>query len=61
MRWHDRRRMAKRCATEIQDNRGQDNRRRLYRKLIVAAHATRAALLWAIKQLTGLAGVAAER
>ena len=62
MRWHDRRRMAKRCATEIQYSRGgQDNRRRLYRKLIVAAHATRAALLRAVKQLTGLAGVAAER
>ena len=61
MRWHDRRRMAKRCATEIQYSRGQDNRRRLYRKLIVAAHATRAALLRAVKQLTGLAGVVAER
>src|SRR5437899_3516084 len=32
MRWHDRRRMAKRCATEIQYSRGNDNRRRLYRK-----------------------------
>jgi hypothetical protein len=32
--------MAKRCATEIQYSRGQDNRRWLYRKLIVAAHAT---------------------
>jgi IS5 family transposase len=52
--------MAKRCATEIQYSRGQDNRRRLYRKLIAAAHATRAALLRAIK-LIGLAGVAAER
>ena len=31
------------------------------RKLIVAAHATRAALLRAVKQLTGLAGGAAER
>jgi transposase, IS5 family len=61
MRWHDRRRMAKRCATEIQYSRGQDNRRRPYRKLIVAAHATRAALRRAVKQLTGLAGVAAER
>jgi len=66
MRWHDRRRVAKRCATEIQYSRGQysrgqDNRRRLYRKLIVAAHATRAALLRAVTQLTGLAGVAAER
>jgi transposase, IS5 family len=60
MRWHDRRRMAKRCATEIQYSRGQDNRRRLYRKLIVAAHATRAALQRAVKQLTGL-GAAAER
>jgi IS5 family transposase len=60
MRWHDRRRMAKRCATEIQYSRGQDNRRRLYRKLIAAAHATRAALQRAVKQLTGL-GAAAER
>jgi transposase, IS5 family len=61
MRWHDRRRMAKRYATEIQYSRGEDNRRWLYRKLIVAAHATRAALLRAVKQLTGLTGVAAER
>jgi transposase, IS5 family len=61
MRCHDRRRMAKRCATEIQYSRGQDNRRRLYRKLIVAAHATRAALLRAVKQLTGRADDAAAR
>src|SRR5580658_5285692 len=61
MRWHDRRCMAKRWATEIQYSRGQDNRRRLYRKLIVAAHAAQAALLRAAKQLTGRAGVAAER
>ena len=60
MRWHDRRRMAKRCATEIQYSRGQDNRRRLYRKLIIAAHAPRAALQRAVRQLTGL-GAAAER
>jgi transposase, IS5 family len=53
--------MAKRCATEIQYSRGQDNRRRLYRKLIGAAHAMRAALLRAVKQLTGLAGIVAER
>jgi IS5 family transposase len=43
MRWRDRRRMAKRCATEIQYSRGKDNRHRLYRKLIAAVHATRAA------------------
>ncbi len=61
MRWHDRRRLAKRCAAEIQYSRGQDSRRRLYRKLIVAAHATRAVLLRAVKQLTGRAGVAAAR
>jgi hypothetical protein len=66
MRRHDRRRRAKGCATEIQygrgpDNRRQDNRRRLHRKLIVAAHAARAALLQAVEQLAGLAGVAAER
>jgi IS5 family transposase len=60
MRWHDRRRLAKRCATEIQYSRGQDNRRRLYRKLIVATHATRAALLRAVKQLIGHTGDAAE-
>ena len=61
MRWHDRRRMAKRCATEIQYSRGKDNRHRLYRKLIAAVHATRAALLRAAKRLTGLADIAAER
>lgn len=61
MHWHDRRRMAKRCASEIAYSRGKDNRRRLYRKLIGATHATRAALLRAAQRLTGLAGVAAER
>jgi IS5 family transposase len=61
MRWHDRRRLAKRCATEIQYSRGQDNRRRLYRKLIGATHATRAALLRAVKQLSSLASDAAAR
>ena len=44
MRWHDRRRMAKRCASEIAYSRGKDNRRRLYRKLVAAVHATREAL-----------------
>jgi IS5 family transposase len=61
MRWHDRRRMAKRCASEIACSRGKDNRRRLYRKLIAAAHATRAALLRAAQRLIGLADIAAER
>jgi IS5 family transposase len=60
-RWHDRRRMAKRCAREIAYSRGKDNRRRLYRKLIGATHATRAALLRAAQRLTGLTGIAAER
>ncbi len=61
MRWHDRRRMAKRCATEIQYTRGKDNRRRLYRKLIAAVHATRSALQRAAGRLVELAGIAAER
>ena len=61
MRWHDRRRMAKRCATEIQYSRGKDHRRRLYRKLIAAVHATRAALQRAVDRLSGLSGGAVER
>jgi IS5 family transposase len=61
MRWHDRRRMAKRCASEIAYSRGKDNRRRLYRKLIAATHATRAALLRAAQRLIGLTDIAAER
>ncbi len=61
MRWHDRRRIAKRCATDIQYCRGKEDRRRLYHKLIAATQAIRAALLRAVKQLTGLAGVAVER
>jgi IS5 family transposase len=44
LHWRDRRRLAKRCATEIQYSRGKDARRRLYRKLIAATHATRTAL-----------------
>jgi IS5 family transposase len=61
MHWHDRRRMAKRCASEIAYSRGKDNRRRLYRKLIAATHATRAALLRAAQRLIGLTDIAAER
>jgi len=61
MCWHDRRRMAKRCASEIAYSRGKDNRRRLYRKLIAATHATRAALLRAAQRLIGLTDIAAER
>ncbi len=61
MRWPDRRRMAKRCATEIQYSRGNDNRRRLYRKLVDAVHATRAALQRAADRLAELTGIPAER
>jgi transposase, IS5 family len=59
--WRDRRRLAKRCATEIQYSRGKDARRRLYRKLIAATHATRAALQRAAARFTGLAGGAVAR
>src|SRR3954468_19083851 len=62
MRWHDRRRMAKRCASEIAYSRGKDNRRRLYRKLIAAVHAARAALQRAADRLAEVInGIAAER
>lgn len=61
MRWRNRRRMAKRCASEIAYSRGKDNRRGLYRKLIAATHATRAALLRAAQRLIGLTDIAAER
>jgi transposase, IS5 family len=61
MRVPDHRRMAKRCATEIQYSRGKDNRRRLYRKLIAAAHAARAALQRAAGRLAELAGIVVER
>ena len=61
MRAPDHRRMAKRCATEIQYSRGKDQRRQLYRKLIAAVHATRAALQRAAGRLAELAGVTAER
>jgi IS5 family transposase len=61
IRWRDRRRLAKRCATEIQYRRGKDARRRLYRKLIVATQATRAALQRAVDRLSGVAGLAAAR
>ena len=59
--WRDRRRLAKCCATEIQYSRGKDARRRLYRKLIAATHATRAALQRAAARFTGLAGGAVAR
>jgi IS5 family transposase len=61
MRWPDHRRMAKRCATEIQYSRGKHTRRRLYRQLIAATHNTRAALQRAAKRLGAVAGTAAER
>jgi len=61
MRWPDHRRLAKRCATEIEYSRGQPTRRRLYRKLIAAAHATRAALHRAAKRLGEVRDVAIER
>jgi transposase, IS5 family len=61
IRWRDRRRTAKRCATDIQYSRSKDDRRRLYRKLIAATDATRAALQRAAGRLTDLAGIAAAR
>ncbi len=59
IRWRDHRRLAKRCATEIQYSRGQHNRRRLYRKLIAATHATQAALQRTANRLSALTGIAA--
>jgi transposase, IS5 family len=59
IRWRDRRRFAKRCAMEIQYSRGKHNRRRLYRKLIAATHAIRAALQRAANRLSALTGIAA--
>ncbi len=61
IRWHDRRRMAKRCAREIEYSRGKDYRRRLYRKLIATTQATRAALQRTANRLVELTGIAAER
>jgi IS5 family transposase len=61
IRWHDHRRMAKRCAREIEYARGKDHRYRLYRKLIAATHATRAALQGAVRRVSGLVGMAAAR
>jgi IS5 family transposase len=60
IRWRDRRRLAKRCAVEIQYSRGKHNRRRLYRKLIAATHATRAALQRTAHRLSALTGIATE-
>ena len=60
IRWRDRRRLAKRCAVDIQYSRGKDTLCRLYRKLIAATHATRAALQRAAARVIGLAGMAAE-
>jgi len=60
IRWHDRRRLAKRCAVDIQYSRGKDTRCRLYRKLIAATHATRAALQRATTRLSARAGIVVE-
>jgi len=56
MRWPDHRRMAKRCATEIQYSRGKHTRRRLYRKLIAATHFTQAALQRVEESVANAAG-----
>jgi IS5 family transposase len=61
MRWPDHRRIGKRCATEIQYSRSKDHRRRLYRKLVAAVHATRVALRRVVERLAELTGIAAER
>lgn len=61
IRWRDHRRRAKRCAIDIQYSRGKDHRRRLYRKLIAATHATRAALPGAVRRVSGLVGMAATQ
>jgi IS5 family transposase len=61
IRWRDHRRLAKRCAIDIQYSRGKDHRRRLYRKLIAATHATRAALPRAVRRVSGLVGMAATQ
>jgi transposase, IS5 family len=61
IRWQDRRRMAKRCATDIQYSRNQDDRRRRYRKLIAATQTTRMALQQAAGRLAGLPGPTAAR
>src|SRR5215469_16278457 len=60
VRWRDRRRLAKRCAVDIQYSRGKDTRCRLYRKLIAATHATRAALQRATTRLSARAGIVVE-
>jgi transposase, IS5 family len=60
IRWRDRRRLAKRCAVDIQYSRGKDDRRRLYCKLIAATHAIRAALQRAVERVSGVVGRAAE-
>jgi IS5 family transposase len=61
IRWHDRRRMAKRYAREIEYARGKNHRCQLYRKLIGAVHTTRAALQRAANRLTSFTSIAATR
>jgi IS5 family transposase len=61
MVWRDRRRLAKKRAREIEYTRGKDNRRRLYRELIAATRATRAALQQTGERLADVAGIAVER
>jgi transposase, IS5 family len=60
VRWHDRRRLAKKRARAIEYSRGQDKKRQLYRELIAAARASRAELQ-AAAGLAELAGTTAER
>ena len=61
LHWRDRRRLAKKRAHAIEYSRGKDRHRRLYRELIAATRATRAALQEAGERLAHLTGIAAER
>jgi hypothetical protein len=61
MRWRDRRRLAKKRARAIDYSRGKAKKRVLYRELIAAVQASRAALQTVAEGLPETVGMAAER
>lgn len=58
--WRDHRRLAKKRAHAIQHSRGKERKAKLYRDLIAATRATKAALEGAIARLAAGAGPGAE-
>jgi IS5 family transposase len=61
VQWRERRRLAKKRARAIDNSRGQDKKRPLYRELIAASEASRAELQVMAASLADAAEIGTER